>query len=127
MAWKNKKKINYSSFSLIKKYKKEKLITDHTLNNINNISLEDLIAIKLELTTRFLCGKYYGLPVWRITKQTVIDGLLKAAISICATKKEGARFLGVDYMDFNKLLKKYNTMAFFENECGGETASTESE
>ena len=127
MAWKNKKKINYSSLSLIKKYKKEKLITDHTLNNINNISLEDLIAIKLELTTRFLCGKYYGLPVWRITKQTVIDGLLKAAISICATKKEGARFLGVDYMDFNKLLKKYNTMAFFENECGGETASTESE
>ena len=31
----------------------------HNLNNINNIALEDLIAIKLELSTRYLYGKFF--------------------------------------------------------------------
>ena len=118
MSWKNKKKKNtvtkYSKYSIINKLKSEKKITDSTLNNINNISLEDLIAIKLELSTRFLYGKFYGLPIWRLTRHAVTDALLKTALSIARTKKEAARFLGVDYMEFNRYIKKYNTISFFE-------------
>ena len=120
MSWKNKKKKNtitkYSKYSIINKLKSEKKITDSTLNNINNISLEDLIAIKLELSTRFLYGKFYGLPIWRLTRHAVTDALLKTALSIARTKKEAARFLGVDYMEFNRYIKKYNTISFFEKE-----------
>ena len=118
MSWKNKKKKNtftkYSKYSIINKLKSEKKITDVVLNNINNISLEDLIAIKLELSTRFLCGKFYGLPIWSLTRHAVTDALLKTALSIARTKKEAARFLGVDYMEFNRYIKKYNTVSFFE-------------
>jgi len=118
MSWKNKKKKNtvtkYSKYSIINKLKSEKKISDSTLNNINNISLEDLIAIKLELSTRFLYGKFYGLPIWRLTRHAVTDALLKTALSIARTKKEAARFLGVDYMEFNRYIKKYNTVSFFE-------------
>ena len=118
MSWKNKKKKNtvtkYSKYSIINKLKSEKKISDSTLNNINNISLEDLIAIKLELSTRFLYGKFYGLPIWRLTRHAVTDALLKTALSIARTKKEAARFLGVDYMEFNRYIKKYNTISFFE-------------
>tara|TARA_R100001509_G_C4827089_1_gene201939 strand:- start:407 stop:784 length:378 start_codon:yes stop_codon:yes gene_type:complete len=118
MSWKNKKKKNtvtkYSKYSIINKLKSEKKITDSTLNNINNISLEDLIAIKLELSTRYLYGKFYGLPIWRLTRHAVTDALLKTALSIARTKKEAARFLGVDYMEFNRYIKKYNTISFFE-------------
>ena len=117
MSWKNKKKKNtvtkYSKYSIINKLKSEKKISDSTLNNINNISLEDLIAIKLELSTRFLYGKFYGLPIWRLTRHAVTDALLKTALSIARTKKEAARFLGVDYMEFNRYIKKYNTVSFF--------------
>ena len=120
MSWKNKKKKNtvtkYSKYSIINKLKSEKKISDSTLNNINNISLEDLIAIKLELSTRFLYGKFYGLPIWRLTRHAVTDALLKTALSIARTKKEAARFLGVDYMEFNRYIKKYNTISFFEEE-----------
>ena len=120
MSWKNKKKKNtvtkYAKYSIINKLKSEKKITDNTLNNINNISLEDLIAIKLELSTRFLYGKFYGLPIWRLTRHAVTDALLKTALSIARTKKEAARFLGVDYMEFNRYIKKYNTISFFEEE-----------
>tara|TARA_R100001440_G_C2507638_1_gene117483 strand:- start:935 stop:1312 length:378 start_codon:yes stop_codon:yes gene_type:complete len=118
MSWKNKKNKNtvakHSKYSIINKLKSEKKITDSTLNNINNISLEDLIAIKLELSTRYLYGKFYGLPIWRLTRHAVTDALLKTALSIARTKKEAARFLGVDYMEFNRYIKKYNTISFFE-------------
>ena len=118
MSWKNKKKKNtvtkYSKYSIINKLKFEKKINEAVLNNINNISLEDLIAIKLELSTRYLYGKFYWIPIWRLTRHAVTDALLKTALSIARTKKEAARFLGVDYMEFNRYIKKYNTISFFE-------------
>ena len=118
MSWKNKRNkkpfTKYSKYSIINKLKSEKKITDSTLNNINNISLEDLIAIKLELSTRYLYGKLYGIPIWRLTRHAVTDALLKTALSIARTNKEAARFLGVDYMEFNRYIKKYNTISFFE-------------
>ena len=77
------------------------------------------------MTTRYLCGKFYGMPVWRITRHAIIDALLKTGLSIARTKKEAARFLGVDYMDFNRYIKKYDIIPFFER--GGETVSTEKE
>ena len=45
--------------------------------------------------------------LWRLTRHAVTDALLKTALSIARTKKEAARFLGVDYMGFNHYIKKY--------------------
>ena len=126
MTWKRKRKsTKYDKFSIINKLKLENKVTNKTLDGINNLALEDLIAIKLELSTRYTCGKFYGMPLWRITRHTVTDALLKTALSIARTKKEAARFLGIDYMDFNRHLKKYNVESFFEN--GDETVSTKEE
>jgi len=128
MTWNTKRKrknTKYESYSIINKLKSEGVITNNTLNNINNISLEDLIAIKLELATRYTCGKFYGMPLWKITRHAVVDALLKTGLSIARTKKEAARFLGLDYMDFNRYIKKYKTESFFEH--GGEKVSTEKE
>lgn len=128
MTWKNKRKrktTKYDKYSIVNKLKSEGKITNNTLNNINNIALEDLIAIKLELATRYTCGKFYGMPLWRITRHAVVDALLKTGLSIARTKSEAARFLGVDYMDFNRYIKKYDIESFFEN--GDEIVSTEEE
>ena len=126
MTWKRKRKsTKYDKFSIINKLKLENKVTNKTLDGINNLALEDLIAIKLELSTRYTCGKFYGMPLWRITRHTVTDALLKTALSIARTKKEAARFLGIDYMDFNRHLKKYKVESFFEN--GDETVSTKEE
>jgi hypothetical protein len=125
MFSKNKKKYNNKNYSVINKLKADKKISDSVLIELDGLSLEEIIAIKLELTTRFLCGKLYGLPLWRVTKQTVTDALLKTALSISKTKKEASRFLGIDYSEYNKLLKKYKTVSFFED--GGEMVSTEEE
>ena len=108
MFSKNKKKYNNKNYSVINKLKADKKISDSVLIDLDGLSLEEIIAVKLELTTRFLCGKLYGLPLWRVTKQTVTDALLKTALSISKTKKEASRFLGIDYMDFNRYIKKYD-------------------
>ncbi|QDP51421.1 MAG: hypothetical protein GOVbin630_119 [Prokaryotic dsDNA virus sp.] len=128
MSWKKKKKKSlskYNTISIINKLLSNNTLSKSTLNNIDNISLEDLIAIKLELSTRYTCGKYYGMPLWKITRHTVVDALLKTGLSIATTKKEAARFLGLDYMDFNRYIKKYKIEEYFEN--GGEVVSTEKE
>jgi len=128
MTWNPKRKrkaTKYDKYSIVNKLKTEGKITNNTLDNINNIALEDLIAIKLELATRYTSGKFYGMPLWRITRHVVTDALLKTGLSIARTKKEAARFLGLDYMEFNKYIKKYKTETFFEN--GDEIVSTEEE
>ena len=115
MTWKRKRKsTKYDKFSIINKLKLENKVTNKTLDGINNLALEDLIAIKLELSTRYTCGKFYGMPLWRITRHTIIDALLKTGLSIAKTKKEAARFLGLSSQHFNKLLKKYDVESFFE-------------
>ena len=79
------KKRTNKNYSVISKLKTEKKISDSVLTDLNNLSLEEIIAVKLELTSRFLCGKLYGLPLWRVTRQTVTDALLKTALSISKT------------------------------------------
>ena len=130
MVWKKRKKYYglYEKYSIINKYKKEDKLNNSILTYINNLSLEDLIAIKLELSTRILSGKYYGLPLWHSIRHLTADAILKTAVSVCRTKSEASRFLGMDYTDFRKLIKKYKTESFFEDERnGGEMVSTEDE
>ena len=66
MPWKNKRNkksfTKYSNYSIIKKLKSEEKINDNTLNNINNISLEDLIAIKLENILSTLTVIWFVIP-----------------------------------------------------------------
>ena len=95
MTWNPKRKrktTKYDKYSIVNKLKTEGKITNNTLDNINNIALEDLIAIKLELATRYTSGKFYGMPLWRITRHVVTDALLKTGLSIARTKKEAEGF-----------------------------------
>ena len=55
------------------------------------MSLEDLIAIKLELSTRYLYGKLWT-PDMELTRHAVTDALLKTALSIARTKKRQLDF-----------------------------------
>ena len=101
-------------YSVVSKLKKEKKITEEFEVMLNSLSLEEIIAIKLELASRVFGGKSYGLPIWKSMGEIVQDAVLKYALSACRTKKEAARFLGLKHQNFNKIIKKYNTESFFE-------------
>ena len=93
--------------SIINKLKDQSLLNDQTLVSISAISLEDLIAIKLELACNQINNRLYGFDIWRNSIYIVKDALLKFAISTTKSKKDAARFLGLTYSDFRLTCKKF--------------------
>ena len=84
----------------------------------NSLSLEEVIALKLELSTRSLRGKFYGFPIWKSLPELTRDAVLKYALSATRSKKEAARFLGITVSELNKNLKQFKTESFFVNGDG---------
>tara|TARA_B100000085_G_scaffold185716_1_gene169736 strand:+ start:3465 stop:3791 length:327 start_codon:yes stop_codon:yes gene_type:complete len=89
-------------------------LDDKTLIAINSLSLEDLIALKLELSSKNLKNRLYGFDIWRRIPYIVKDSLLKYSISASKTKKDGARLLGLTYVEYMKHIRDFETNKYFE-------------
>ena len=100
--------------SIITNLKDQGLLTDQTLVNINAISLEDLIAVKLELACNHINNRLYGFDIWRNSVYIVKDALLKFAISTTKSKKDAARFLGLTPQEFYRVCKQYDISGYFD-------------
>jgi hypothetical protein len=61
-----------------------------------------------------ISGKLFGIPIWKSIPFIVRDAVLKTAISVCRTKVDAANLIGMDVDKMDNLLKKYNTIDFFE-------------
>lgn len=108
MSRKNKK------YSIIRKLRNEGKLPEEAEIFLSNISLEDLIALKLEIASKPTGGKLFGIPIWKSLPFIVREALLKTTISVCKTKTEAASMLGKDIDTLDKLLKKYEVISFFE-------------
>jgi len=100
-------------YSIINKLKDQNIINDQLLVCINKLSLEDLIAIKLELSTNLLNNRLYGLDIWNKMDSITKEALLKFSLSVTKTKADASRFLGITQQNFNRICKTYKV---FENE-----------
>ena len=109
MSWKKKKKVQEGKnkyYSLSNKLKKESRSHDEFEVMLNNLSLEEIIGLKLELAARSVGNMLYGLPIL-----TSLPYITRATRS----KKEAARFLDINLDHLKKLLKKHDTESYFEN------------
>ena len=111
----NKRKSTTKHKSVINYLIKENKINDSLLVLINSLTLEDLIAIKLELSAKMINNRLYGLDIWRKSGYIIKESLLKFAISTTNSKKDAARFLGLTYVEFVKLLKTYEVDDYFKD------------
>ena len=109
-----KSKINNKS--IINKLTHEGVVSQDLLVLINNLTLEDLIAIKLELSCAIVKNKLYGIDFWSNACYIIREALLKFAISASRSKKDAARFLGLDLREFNTQYKKYNIESYFKED-----------
>ena len=75
----------------------------------------DEFEVMLELAARSVGGCLYGIPIFSAIPYLVRDAILKYALSAARSKKEAARFLGINLDHFKKLIKKYNTEKYFED------------
>ena len=112
MTWNKKKKIYGKNryYSISNKLKKENKSHDEFEIMLNNLSLEEIIGLKLELAAKSAGGYLYGIPIF-----SAIPYLVRDAILATRSKKEAARFLGIKLDHFKKLIKKYNTENYFED------------
>ena len=102
------------NYSMIRKLRNEGKLPEEAEIFLSNISLEDLIALKLEIAAKPTGGKLFGIPIWKSVPFIVRDALLKTALSVCKNKSEAASFVGLRLDKFELLIKKYNTKHFFE-------------
>ena len=109
-----KSKINNKS--IINNLTHEGIVSQDLLVLINNLTLEDLIAIKLELSCALVKNKLYGIDFWSNSCYIIREALLKFAISVSRSKKDAARFLGLDLREFNTQYKKYNIESYFKED-----------
>ena len=102
--------------SIVNKLTHEGVVSQDLLVLINNLTLEDLIAIKLELSCSLVKNKLYGIDFWSNSCYIIREALLKFAISASRSKKDAARFLGLDLREFNTQYKKYNIESYFKED-----------
>ena len=102
------------SYSIIRKLRKEGKLPEEMEIFVANLSLEDLIGLKLEISSKPVGGKLFGMPIWKSIPFIVRDAVLKTAISVCKTKSEAASLIGMKVEKMDILMKKYETTNFFE-------------
>jgi len=103
-----------ASKSIINKLTHEGVVSQDLLVLINNLTLEDLIAIKLELSCALVKNRLYGFDFWSNSSNIIREALIKFAASVSKSKKDAARFLGLDIREYNNQYKKYNVEGYFK-------------
>ena len=103
---KRKNKITEYSFS--NKLRKEGKTNIQFEVMLNSLTIEDLIALKLELASAPIKGKLYGYPVWKSTFYIVKEALLKFSLSACNSQKEAANLLGISVSELRRNIKQFN-------------------
>tara|TARA_Y100000310_G_C20661546_1_gene805072 strand:+ start:562 stop:921 length:360 start_codon:yes stop_codon:yes gene_type:complete len=118
MVWKKKKRIQGKNkyYSVSKKFLRERKTNLEFEIMLNSLTLEEVIALKLELAMKASGVPIYGIPLWRSTRDICKDAMMKVALSATRTKKEASNFLGLSFAEFKSELKKLDVQSFFEEE-----------
>ncbi len=97
-----------SDLSFSRKLRKEGKSNEAFEIMLSTLTLEELIGLKLECSSRLTAGKLYGFNLWAKIVDITKEALYNAAISITNSNKEASKILGIDIMTFKLLKKKYN-------------------
>jgi hypothetical protein len=99
-----KKKENWS---LSKKLKKQNKINNEFEAILSHLSLEEIVALKVELAAKACGGKFYGNYLLKATKYIADEAILKYALAACQTRVSAARFLGVSLQHLKAIMMVY--------------------
>ena len=83
---------------------------------LSTLTLEELIALKLECSSRLTSGRLYGFNLWHNTVNIVKEAVYNAVISISNNNRESRRILGITEQTFNTLKNKYKIRDSYSEE-----------
>lgn len=93
-----------ANFSILKKLRQDGKSNDKFEEMLSNISLEELIAAKLEATSKHTGGILFTLPLNRALPNIVRHALVYYVMSMARTKYDAAYMLSVSYFKFTEYL-----------------------
>ena len=96
-----------SEYSLRKKLKREKKITDDFEIMLSSLTLEEIIGLRLELASLYINNKLYNFPIYKSIKYITKEACLLFALSATRTYGDAATFLGMREGDLRKEIKKF--------------------
>lgn len=86
-----------------RRLRNEGRINNNFENILSQLSLEEIIALKLELSTPVVRGKMYGTNIYHTLISVCRDAVVRWALTMAPGKKAAADFLGIDYANLKKL------------------------
>jgi hypothetical protein len=95
------------NYSLRNKLKRERKITDDFEIMIQQLSLEEIVGLKLELAASHINNKLYNFPVYRSIRYIVKEACLNFALSSTRTFSEAAAFLGIRPGELRNEIKRF--------------------
>ena len=110
----NHKKTFVNRYSISKILRDKKKSNDYFELMIGNLTLEELIALKLEIAFRTAQTPLMGIPIWKTTTKFVKDAIFKFALSAAGTKKGAKRLLGMNNKQFDNYLQKLEIISYYK-------------
>lgn len=98
---------NEEKKSFILSLKKQGRISEDTLNVISELKLEELIAVKLEISSKKTGGKLYNFPLWHSLPEICKDACILFVRTCCNTKTDMSSVLGISHDKFVSMYTKY--------------------
>ncbi len=92
---------------------KESKINKEFLEKLNFITLEELITLKLLVSTENLKGKLYNFPFLKYTTDICKEAVVRFALSMANNRKEASLIMGMKKADFIHYIKEYNLVEEF--------------
>mgnify|MGYP001177203457 CR=1 FL=1 len=101
--------------SISKNLRNERKINPEFEARLASLNLEEIIALKLELTAKTVGGKLYGFPIWNTSTFIIKDALIKFALSATNSHREAANMLGISQVELKRFIKKYKVNEYFDD------------
>jgi len=106
----------FSEYSFSKYLRSTNKSSDEFEFMLNQLTLEEIIALKLEISSRAVNGKLYGFNLWRQIPKIAKEGLLLFAVSATTNIVEAQTLLGVtDIVQFRHILYRYKDVLKYYN------------
>ena len=96
------------NYNLKNKLLKEKKIDNEFIEKLKFLTLEELITLKLLVSTTLLKGKLFNFPFLKYSTQICKEAVLRFALSQANSKKEAQLILGMKKSELLYYLKKYD-------------------
>ena len=78
------------------------------LNKLLFITLEELITLKLLVSTKSLKGKLFNFPILKYSYQICKEAVFKYALSVAKNRKEASLIVGMKKAEMIQYIKDYN-------------------